>query len=132
MIPKRGNRFSDEIVRKNELPQIEYEIEASGKPSLVFRRADQKLATEQAVLSVVRLPGEVELRRQQPSRGWRDLHMEVARAALIGARNDGTKAIATLGVGTLMSTQAKARIVVVARIVGLPEINDSAWYRLAR
>src|SRR4051794_11786136 len=52
-------------------------------------------------------------------------------AAGIEARHDGAEQEASLVIGENVAAQAKAGIVVIAPHVGVPEIDESAWDRLA-
>src|SRR4051812_36718963 len=100
--------FPCPMSRAEVLAHVEHEIEASGDRSLILRGAHHQFTAEEAVLAVLRLAREIELCREQASPRWRDLHMEMARAALVAARNDGAKAVAPLRVGALVSAQTKA------------------------
>src|SRR5499426_4519692 len=113
------------------LPHAEYEIEASRQAAAGLGDFHQELAAEQAVAAVLRLAGKVELRRQHAAAGRLHLHVIVARAAFIGAGHHREEAVAPLGVGELMAAQAETGIVVVAGVVGMPEIDQRACDRPA-
>src|SRR4051812_26723727 len=113
------------------LPHVEHKIEAAGEPTLVLGGAYQQLLAEQTVFRVLRLARKIELRGQQPPRGRRDLDVKMARAALVSARHDGAKAIASLGIRADMAAQTKAGIVVVTLSVSLPQIEEPIRHRFA-
>ena len=80
---------------------------------------------------VLGLAWEIELGGQHAAAARLHLHMDVARAADIGAGHDTAQPEAPVGVGELMTTQAEAGIVIPALVVGLPEIQERTRDRLA-
>ena len=57
--------------------------------------------------------------------------MDMARAPRVLGRHDGLEPIAPLAVGVLVAAIAKALVVVVAVLVGVPEIEQRVGYRFA-
>ena len=102
---------------------IEHEVETPGEPSLVLGCAHQQFAAKESVGAVLWLAGEIELGGQHAAAARLHLHMNMARAANIGAGHDAAQSIAPFRVGELMAAQAETRIVIPAFIVGLPEIQ---------
>src|SRR6476661_354782 len=114
-------RFSESL--------IEHEVETAGERSLVLGCAHQQLAAKEAVGAVLRLAGEIELSGQHAAAARLHLHMNMARAANIGAGHDAAQSIAPFRIGELMAAQTEARIVVPAFIVGLPELQQRSSER---
>src|SRR5712671_32605 len=113
------------------LPVVEHEIEAGVDTVAGLRGPHQQLLAKQAVAAVRRLVREIELRGQQPSGRRLNLQVKVARAAGIDRRHDGAEAVASLGVGVLVAAQAEAGVVVVAGVVGLPQVEQRMGHRPA-
>src|SRR3981189_3502209 len=110
---------------------VEHEIEA-GVDTVAGRRGPhQQLLAKQAVAAVRRLGREIKLRGQQPSCRRLNLQVKVAGAAGIDRRHDGAEAVASLGVGVLVAAQAEAGVVVVAGVVGLPQVEQRMGHGLA-
>src|SRR5260370_10700082 len=108
---------------------IEHEVETPGEPSLVLGCAHQQLAAKETVGAVLWLAREVELGGQHAAAARLHLHMNMARAADIGAGHDAAQSIAPFRVGELMAAQAETGIVIPAFTVGLPEIQQGSSER---
>src|ERR1700716_2076140 len=113
------------------LPVVEHEIEAGVDTIAGLRGPHQQLLAKQAVAAVRRLVREIKLRGQQPSCRRLNLQVKVAGAAGIDRRHDGAEAVASLGVGVLMAAQPEAGVVVVAGVVGLPQVEQRMGHGLA-
>src|SRR5262245_25411734 len=109
----------------------QHEIKTASEPALVLGGADQQFPAEQAVGTVLGLAREIELGGQHASAARLHLHMEVAGAGGVGAGHDAAQPEASVSVGELMAAQAEAGIVVLALVVGLPEIQQRTRDRLA-
>src|SRR3977135_1413524 len=106
------------------LPIVEHEIEAGVEPVAGLRGPHHQFLAEQAGAAVRRLLREIELLGQQASCRRLNLQVKVAGAAGIDRRHDGAEAVASLGVGVLVAAQAEAGVVVVAGVVGLPQVEQ--------
>src|SRR5882757_1807722 len=113
------------------LPIAEHEIEAGVDTVAGLRGPHQQLLAKQAVAAVCRLVREIKLGGQQPSCCRLNLQVKVAGAAGIDRRHDGAEAVAALGVGVLVAAQSETRVVVVAGVVGLPQVEQRMRHRLA-
>src|SRR5262249_21175788 len=93
--------------------------------------AQDELTVEDGVARVGGFAGEVELSRQHWS--FPRLYLEVKMAGALGidAGHDRLQAITALVVRELMAPQAIARVVVVAAVVGMPDVDQRARHRLA-
>src|SRR3954466_9908514 len=103
MMPRGVNRLC-----ANKSAQIKHEIETAGERPFVLGGPHQQFAAEQAVLAVGLLAGKIKLRGEKATRRRRDLHVEVARAALIDAGRDCAETVAPVRIGAHMATQAEA------------------------
>src|SRR5258706_8080211 len=103
---------------------IEHEVETPGEPSLVRGCAHQQLAAKETVGAVLWLAREVELGGQHAAAARLHLHMNMARAADIGAGHDAAQSIAPFRVGELMAAQAETGDFIPDFIVVLPEIKQ--------
>src|SRR5262252_7162463 len=108
------------------LAHVEHEIEPCGEGALGLGHAHLQLAAEQSVATVHRLVRKIELGGEHAL--LRRLHLDVivAGAAGIERRQDGAQAVAALGIGEQVSAIAKAGVVVLAALVGMPEGSRSA------
>src|SRR5882672_3393662 len=113
---------------------IDYEVETPGEPSRVLGGAYQQLAAKQAVGTVLRLAGEIELGGQHAAAARLHLQMDMPRTAGIGAGHDAAQSITPFRVGELMAAQAETGVVIPAFIIGMPEIQQGsgAWLTGAR
>src|SRR3990172_1782122 len=91
----------------------------------------RQLAPVEAVGAVARLVRKVQLRRQHPAARRLHLDVNVARAPRVCAGNDGVQLEASLRVGEDMPAIAVAPVVVVARLVAVPEVEQGARHRPA-
>jgi hypothetical protein len=106
------------------LAHVEHEIEPRREVVASVGHSHHQLAAEQAVTPVRRLVRKIELRGEHALL-WR-LHLDVivAGAAGVERRQDGPEAIAALGVGEQVSAIAESASVVLAALVGVPEIDE--------
>src|SRR5262249_39086033 len=107
------------------------EVEASREILAVARHAHGELAAEESVAPLHRLVGEIKLRGEDARAGRLHLDVEVARAADVERRHDGAEAVAPLGIGENVTAQAKSGVVVIAAVVGLPQVDQHMAERLA-
>jgi len=68
----------------------------------------------------------IELRGQEASSRALDFEMEMACSAGIKRRYDGVEPPAPLGIGKLVAPQAETDAVVVAVLVGMPDLDETA------
>src|SRR5712691_11382327 len=117
---------------RTHLAHIEHEIEARGEAVAGLGHAHHELAAEEAVAAVHRLVREIELSGEH--RPFRRLHLDVvvAGAAGVERRQDRAEPVAALGVGEQVPAIAKARGVVFAALVRVPEIDERPFDRPAR
>ena len=90
-----------------------------------------QLGREDAVAVVVRLAGEVELGGQDGAVGGLDLDVDVAGPAGVEAGHDRLQPPGAVGVAELVAAQAVALVVVLAGVVGLPEVEQGPLDRAA-
>jgi hypothetical protein len=90
-----------------------------------------QLGLEDAVAVVAGLAGEVELGGEDGAVGGLDLDVDVAGAAGVDARQDRLQAPGAVGVAELVAPQAVALGVVLAGVVGLPEVEQGPLDRAA-
>src|SRR5262249_55283851 len=107
------------------------EVERSGLALGAIPHAQDELAVEDGIARVGGFAWEVELGRQH--RALRGLYLEVKMTGPPGidAGHDRLQAIAALVVGELVTPQAIAGVVVVAAVVGVPDVDQRARHRLA-
>lgn len=86
----------------------------------------QQFGTEVGVGGVGRVIGEEELGCQHCAAGGLNLDVEVARAAVGRAGDDGLQPEAAVGVGELVAAQPEAAGVIDAIGIGLPEVEPRA------
>src|SRR2546428_628352 len=104
------------------------EVEGAGAPLFHLHH---ELRPKQAITLVAWLVREIELAGEHASARRLHLDVDVSRAAGIFRRHDGLEAVAALGVGELVTAVAVAAVVVFAGLVGVPEVEQCARYRLA-
>src|ERR1700730_16771791 len=80
---------------------IEHEVETPGEQSRILGHAQQQFAAKEAVGTILWLAGKIELGGEEAAAARLHLHMDVARAANIGAPHDAAQSIAPLCVGEL-------------------------------
>src|SRR6516164_3260157 len=106
------------------LAHVEHEIEPRGEDALGLGHAHHQLAAEQSIAAVHRLIRKIELSGEHALLRRLHLDMVVAGAAGVERRQDGAQAVAALGIGEQMPAIAKAGVVVLAAIVGMPEVEE--------
>src|SRR5262249_47502320 len=106
------------------LAHVEHKIEPRGEPIAGLGRSHHQLAAEESVAAVHWLVRKIELSGEHAL--LRRLHLDVvvACAAGIEGRQDGAQAVAALGIGEQVSAIAKAGVVVLAALVGMPEVEE--------
>src|SRR5215472_18423313 len=106
------------------LAHVEHKIEPRDEPVTSLGHSHHQLAAEQSVAAVHRLIRKIELGGEHAL--LRRLHLDVvvAGAAGIERRQDGAQAVATLAIGEQMPAIAKAGAVVLAALVGMPEVEE--------
>src|SRR5258706_219176 len=77
------------------------------------------------------LAGEVELGGEHAAVPGLDAHVDVPRAAGVEPRHDGRELIASFRVGELVAPWPEPRIVVLAMVVCVPEVEQRPGERLA-
>src|SRR5262245_11487534 len=110
---------------------VEHEIALRREATLGLGDAHQQVLAKQAVGAVLGLARKVELGGEHAAARRLDLDVEVARAPRIGTGHDRAKAITARGIGVLVAAQPEALVVVVALLVGLPEVDQGARHRPA-
>src|SRR6266581_8443930 len=104
------------------------------EPSLVGALAGHAHLQVRAVETIAAVAGlvpEVELRGENALAGRLYLDVDMPRAPEVFRRNDGLQAVAPLGVGELVAAVAKAKVVVLAVLVRVPEIEQRVRHRTA-
>src|SRR5262252_3126748 len=102
---------------------------ASPSPASAIR--NHQFAAEQSIAAAHRLVRKVELSGEHASLRRLNLDVVVAGASGVERRQDRAQAVAAVGVGKQMPAIAKADVVIVAALVGMPEVEESARDRLA-
>lgn len=80
---------------------------------------------EQPVSGVSGLSGKIELGGQEAPPGTLDPEMKMARSTGIKCGHDGVEPPASLRVGELVSAQAEPHAVIVAVLIGLPDLDEA-------
>src|SRR5881394_3815030 len=120
---RRGTRPAVETARSPD-DEVEGALAAPA-------HAHDELRVEDAVALVLRLAGEVELRREDAAAGRLHLDVDVARAAGVHRRHDRLQPPAPVGIGELVAAVAEGAVVVVTLLVRVPEVEQRALERLA-
>src|SRR2546425_529188 len=108
---------------------VEHEMEASAARLLLRVDGHEELGSEEPVPPVARLAGEVELRGQHAPAARLNLDVEVPCPAGVEAGDDGREPATAFVIGELMAAQAETFVVVLARVIGMPEIEQRAGNR---
>lgn len=117
--------------QQRALTDIEYKIETAGEAVAGVCDPQQQFVPEQAVSKVCRLVGKIELRGQQAAARCLDLDVIMSCATRVDCRHDRAKTERAIGTCDDMAAIAEAGIVVLAFLVGVPEIDDRAAERTA-
>src|SRR5262245_22704991 len=106
------------------LAHVEHKIEPRDEPIAGLGHSHHQFAAEQSVAAVHRLVWKIELGGEHALLRRLQLDVIVAGAAGIERRQDGAQAVAALGIGEQMPAIAKAGVVVLAALVGMPEVEE--------
>ena len=113
------------------LANVKHEIEPAGETVARVRHPHKQFTPEQIIATVRWLVGEIELRGEEAAARRLNLDVVVSRAARVELRHNGAKAECTVGTGNDVTTISKADAVVLALVIGVPEIDHRAAQRAA-
>lgn len=108
-----GYRLNDEVVLR--------ELSITGSCQV-----EEECLIKQPVSGISGLAGKIQLGGENTPAGTLDFEMDMPRATGINRGHDRVEPPAPLGVGELVSAQAKTQAVIVTFLVGVPDLDETA------